>query len=255
MISGTVIVIENWDAFQHYKDRDPPWVKLYRDLLTAESWVLGTDCSRLVQLAIILLAARYQNATPNNFTLLRKVASLDCSESEFNLAIAHLQSHKFLIVKQIEARPEDSASTMLATCSPETEQSREETENMSASPRKRSVPRETDPAELLEFKLAYPFRAGAQAWRGAIAAANARIREGHSWAEMIAGAKRYAAYCEATGSTGTQYVKTAKAFLGPEKHFLEPWTKPPERKPPSKLDDDHAARMRLVESMAARGAA
>jgi hypothetical protein len=46
----------NWERFQHYKDRDPPWVKLYRDLLTSESWVLGTDLSRVVQIASTLLA-------------------------------------------------------------------------------------------------------------------------------------------------------------------------------------------------------
>src|SRR6201999_2272789 len=54
------ISIKGWDRFQHYTDRDPPWVKLYRDLLTSESWVLGTDTSRLVQVASILLAARYK---------------------------------------------------------------------------------------------------------------------------------------------------------------------------------------------------
>jgi hypothetical protein len=27
------IRIKNWAQFQHFKDRKPPWVKLYRDLL------------------------------------------------------------------------------------------------------------------------------------------------------------------------------------------------------------------------------
>lgn len=82
---------------------------------------------------------------------------------------------------------------------------------------------------FLDFKLAYPDRAGDQGWRKAQKAANARIAEGYTPNEFIEGAKRYAAYCEVTGSFGTQYVKSAAAFLGPENHFLLPWTPPPSK--------------------------
>lgn len=30
--------IKNWAKFQHFKDRKPPWVKLYRDLLDDREW-------------------------------------------------------------------------------------------------------------------------------------------------------------------------------------------------------------------------
>lgn len=30
--------IKNWSKFQHFKDRRPPWVKLYRDLLDDREW-------------------------------------------------------------------------------------------------------------------------------------------------------------------------------------------------------------------------
>ena len=30
--------IKNWSKFQHFKDRKPPWVKLYRDLLDDIEW-------------------------------------------------------------------------------------------------------------------------------------------------------------------------------------------------------------------------
>ncbi len=30
--------IKNWSSFQHFKDRRPPWVKLYRDLLDDIEW-------------------------------------------------------------------------------------------------------------------------------------------------------------------------------------------------------------------------
>jgi hypothetical protein len=110
-----VIVLPGWGDLQHYKDRDPTWVKLYRDILTTESWVLGTDASRLVQIACILLAARYQNATPLNFNLFRKVASLDLTERQFTESIEYLSRHKFV---EIQGEAIGDSAT-LAECSSE----------------------------------------------------------------------------------------------------------------------------------------
>lgn len=120
------IAVINWERFQHYKDRDPPWVKLYRDILTSEPWVLGTDVSRLVQVAITLLAARYQNAIPYQFALLKKVASFDFTEKQFDKAVEYLVGVNFLEIQGVS----QGASTPLASCypgaRPETEQSRAE---------------------------------------------------------------------------------------------------------------------------------
>lgn len=112
----TVIVLKNWARHQHYKDRDPPWVKLYRDILTSESWVGegSSDLSRLVQLACILLAARYSNQIPRAWNVIRKVTNLDCTEAEFDAAIAHLAATKFLEYQEREAPAGLSASKALA---------------------------------------------------------------------------------------------------------------------------------------------
>jgi hypothetical protein len=136
-----VIVIAAWDKFQHYKDRDPPWVKLYRDLLTAESWVLGTDESRLVQVASMLLAARYRNATPLNYSLFRKVASIDLSEAKFRAAIDHLAATGFLEI-QGDAQPrKQSASKPQASCTSETEAETDKEAEQIQSARKRAAKR------------------------------------------------------------------------------------------------------------------
>jgi hypothetical protein len=79
---------------------------------------------------------------------------------------------------------------------------------------------------LADFKARYPARAGDQNWRGAQRAGNARLAEGHTVEEIMAGADRYAAFSDATGKTGTEYVKQAATFLGPSKAFLEPWDIP-----------------------------
>lgn len=98
----TTIAVKNWEKFQHYADRDPTWIKLYRDVLTTEAWVLGTDVSRLLQIAITLLAARYKNSIPNRWALIKKVASLDFSESQFKTALDHLSEQNFLEIQRVE---------------------------------------------------------------------------------------------------------------------------------------------------------
>jgi hypothetical protein len=121
--------VSNWERFQHYKDRDPPWVKLYRDLLTSESWVLGNDLSRVVQVASIMLAPRYGNQIPFRFDLLRKVMNLDCTEAQFIKAVQHLTDTKFLVIQQLpteQKETEQSASSVLASCTSETDQIRAE---------------------------------------------------------------------------------------------------------------------------------
>lgn len=50
--------IKNWTDFQHYKDRAPAWIKLHSSLLTSELWVMGSDASRTLAIACMLLASR-----------------------------------------------------------------------------------------------------------------------------------------------------------------------------------------------------
>lgn len=87
-------------------------------------------------------------------------------------------------------------------------------------------PLRPDPPEFLRFKATYPYRAGSQPWPRALQAITARLREGHSWAEILDGATRYAEFCLATGKVGTEHVQQAARFCGPGKEFLQPWTLP-----------------------------
>ena len=81
------------------------------------------------------------------------------------------------------------------------------------------------------FKAVYPERSGSQPWRKAMDAATARLKEGHDFAAMVAGAERYHRYTDAIGDTGTKFVMQAATFLGPEKHFTEPWDPPKSASP------------------------
>ena len=73
---------------------------------------------------------------------------------------------------------------------------------------------------------AYPKRAGGNSKAGAFKAWKARLKDGVKPDDMLAGVKRYAAYARATGSVGTQFVKQAATFFGPDRHFEESWQSP-----------------------------
>lgn len=238
------IHVKNWERFQHYKDRDPPWIKLYRDLLSAESWVLGTDASRLVQVASTLLAARYQNATPLNFALFRKVASLDLTSKQFDEAIQHLQATGFLEIQGDTDAGKHDASKPLATCTSEAEA---EAEKRQRRAEKNITAAHAANTQALErVKAIYPKRAGGNPWGKAAKAINARLDEGATVEQLVAGTERYAGYCAATGKVGTEFVKQAATFFGPDCHFREPWNLPPSRAQ-SKQDANIAASMQWLE--------
>ena len=93
------------------------------------------------------------------------------------------------------------------------------------------------------FKQAYPTRSGAQPWSRAAKAANARIKDGSTFDDMVAGAVRYCEYCNLTNKTNTEFVMQAATFLGPERHYLEPWDVPKD-KSSNMAAADEAIRMR-----------
>ncbi len=73
---------------------------------------------------------------------------------------------------------------------------------------------------------AYPKRAGGNSKAAAYKAWKARLKDGVKPEEMLAGVKRYAAYVKVTGNAGTQFVKQATTFFGPDRHFEEAWQTP-----------------------------
>lgn len=97
-----------------------------------------------------------------------------------------------------------------------------------------------EPEWFADFKNRYPERSGGMNWRAAIRAASARIADGHTPAEFLEGADRYRAFAKASGNFGTVYVKQPATFLGPDKHFLEPW-RPPATKADVRLSQNLTA--------------
>lgn len=89
--------------------------------------------------------------------------------------------------------------------------------------------KKTEPTqEFLDAWAQYPKRAGGNSRADAWKAWQARIKAGATTADLTAGAARYRAFCDATGKTGTEFVKQGSTFYGPSEHFREPWEIPPD---------------------------
>lgn len=58
--------VANWDRFQHYKDRNPPWIKLHNTLLEDYEFTNLSDATKSHLLSIWMLASRTDNKIPND---------------------------------------------------------------------------------------------------------------------------------------------------------------------------------------------
>lgn len=61
--------IKNWSKFQHFKDRKPPWVKLYRDVLDDMEWYELDPLASKVLVMCWLIASEDDGRLPNSKTL------------------------------------------------------------------------------------------------------------------------------------------------------------------------------------------
>jgi hypothetical protein len=118
------LIPKNWNTFQHYRDRCPPWIKLHRELLNDKQYMCLPVASKAIAPLLWLLAAESKNGEFD--------ASID--ELSFRLRMTNKeveQGLKPLIDKGFFV----DASTMLALCLqdaiPETETEREERERQS----------------------------------------------------------------------------------------------------------------------------
>ena len=100
-----LLIPKNWDKFQHYKDRCPPWIKLHRDLLNDRIFASLPIASKALAPLLWLLASESKDGT-------------------FDAAIEELAFRLHIASKDIEAGLKPlidkgfflDASTMLAPC-------------------------------------------------------------------------------------------------------------------------------------------
>ena len=61
--------IKNWTRFQHFRDRKPPWIKLYRDLLDDREWHNLDPKAAKMLVMLWLLASENDGELPDDETI------------------------------------------------------------------------------------------------------------------------------------------------------------------------------------------
>ena len=134
--------VRNWDKFQHYKDRTPPWIKLHRDLLNDYEFSCLQDASKAHLMLFWLLASQVENKIPNDLEWIEKRLGTNTK-----IDITLLIDKGFLVLEQDDSKP-------LATRYTETykeEKYKEETDKKPRAKTAVEIPSFIDSALWAEF--------------------------------------------------------------------------------------------------------
>lgn len=98
------LTVKNWEEFQHYADRSPPWIKLHRTILDDYEFTSLPDASKAHLMLIWLLASVKDGRIPSDPAWLsRRLATTE------TIDLSALIRAGFLV-------PEQPASNALAGC-------------------------------------------------------------------------------------------------------------------------------------------
>ena len=103
--------VKNWRQFQHYRDRNPPWIKLHFSILSSADWVLLDDASRVLAVTCMLIASRNEGVIPNNPAYLKRVAYLKNVDFKPLISCGFLEPASSCKQEQAEFRPETETET------------------------------------------------------------------------------------------------------------------------------------------------
>ena len=81
--------IKNWTKFQHFKDRRPPWVKLYRDILDDLEWHELDPLAAKVLVMLWLIASEDDGRIPDTKTLAFRLRLTEIKTKEIVIKLSH----------------------------------------------------------------------------------------------------------------------------------------------------------------------
>lgn len=196
----TTFRVKNFEKFQHYKDRAPPWIKLYNELLDDYEFGLLPDATKMHLVAIWLLASRSENKIP--FDPAWVARRINATE-KVNLRL--LAERGFIVVDQELHNAEQDASKPLAEC---LSREREEGET---EKRRNIVARAPKAEKFDELRKAYPRRKGGDPGPPAAKLFLAAVKAGTDPQIIIDGAKRFA--LEERQNINTPYIPQLVKWL------------------------------------------
>lgn len=85
----SAMMIKNWKQFQHFKDRRPPWIKLYRTLLDDPEWFDLPAESARVLINLWLIASEYGGTLPETKVLAFRLRMDETKVGEHIATLSH----------------------------------------------------------------------------------------------------------------------------------------------------------------------
>lgn len=100
--------IKNWSRYQHYKERHPPWIKLYHDLLDDDAFGRLDPFSQLLYFKLLMAASRKDNRIPDSVAWMS--AELTLPKARIKKALDVLLSTGFLTAETASTTASKPAS-------------------------------------------------------------------------------------------------------------------------------------------------
>ena len=77
---GMKFSIANWDVCQHYKHRNPPWIKFYNSLLDDQNFYFLKPESKLLYILLLLFASKSDNSLTLNYQFISSKTGFQVTE-------------------------------------------------------------------------------------------------------------------------------------------------------------------------------
>lgn len=139
--------VKNWSEFQHYKDRNPPWIKLHNHLLDDYEFECLGDAAKGHLLCIWMLASRTKNEMPFDEKWITKKIG---ASTKVNLEA--LVSAGFLIVERNASKSLHNDSQLATVSVPSEEKRRGETEKSRVDNGRFTPPSDIETVSYFESK-------------------------------------------------------------------------------------------------------
>lgn len=80
------LTVKNWNTFQHYGKRNPPWIKLHRALLDDYDFCALSDTSKAHLMLVWVYASQNNGLVPCDAAFLEK--KLSCQNIDLDALVA-----------------------------------------------------------------------------------------------------------------------------------------------------------------------
>lgn len=164
--------VKNFEQYQHYKHRNPPWIKLYKSILTDPGFMKLSTEAKYLYLGLLILASETGNRVLNDHSYIAHRLCIDPSRIDLN----PLYKEGFLLacsntIRRYHALSETETETEKSRDREETENSSETTASVVRLPVRRATRKSAEPSKTAptweSYAEAYVSRYGAAPVRNA----------------------------------------------------------------------------------------